>query len=253
MRSKHLPDDGRLQAYLDGELPRGERPALEAHVRSCADCARSLEELRAAAVTLRAVVERHTPAAARNPEAPHPAFLRRMTRNPTRTLTRAAGIVLLLAGSAAVLEATTGWLGAAVRAVRASVEATVVPAAPAPEVVPANPSDALFTVQPRGGTLEVLLENLDPGTRVVVRLGETPVGEVRIGTASDGVTYRAGPGTASVSAPGVAELEVVLPASLQSGRVVANGATAIVKAPDRLFSVRAAEEIVGGFRFRVPD
>ncbi len=251
MRSKHLPDDGQLQAYLDGELPQGERPALEAHVRSCAECARGLEELRAAALTLRAVVERHTPVPARAPDVPHPAFLRRRTGAGARTLTRAAGIVLLLAGSAAVLEATTGWLGAAVRAVRGAVEAPVTPTPP--EAVPTDPSDALFTVQPRGGTLEMLLESLEPGTRVIVRLGDTPVGEVRVGAASDGVSYRAGPGTATVFAPGVAVIEVVLPASLQSGRVVANGATTIVKAPERLFSVRDAEEIVGGFRFRVPD
>jgi hypothetical protein len=248
MESTHLPDDGRLQALLDDELPERERSALEAHVRSCADCARNLEELRAAAGAVRMLIERQAPTPVRHPAVPHPAFLRRPAMPVARWFARAAGIAVLLAGSAAVLEATTGWIGAAVRAVRGDVPA---PGAPASPDVPVAPGEALFTLQPRGGTLEMILADLDPGTVVVVRESETDVGEVRVAGPAEGVSYSAGPGTATVTAPGIGEVEVVLPASLQSGRVVVNGATAIVKAPERLFSVREAEAIVGGFRFRV--
>lgn len=249
MESTHLPDDGQIQAYLDGELPESERSSVDAHVRSCPECARALDELRSAATALHALVTRATPRHVDDPAVPHPAFLRRRSRPAARSLARAAGLVLLLAGSAAVLEATTGWLGAAVRAVRGASEAPAVPAPP--DAGTAGPAaDALFTVQPRGGTLEVILDEMVPGARVTVRVGDGEVGEVRIGGSAEGVTYRAGPGSATAVAPGVAEVEVVLPASLRSGRVVVNGETAIVKAADRLFSLREADEIEGGFRFR---
>ncbi|HSM36165.1 MAG TPA: zf-HC2 domain-containing protein [Longimicrobiales bacterium] len=249
MESTHLPDDGRLQAFLDDELSADERHAMEAHVAACEPCARALEELRLAASAVHDLVERQTPDEARHSVAPHPAFLRRSRTPAARSLARAAGIALLLAGSAAVLEATTGWIGAAVRAVRSNSE---VPVAPTLEV-PAAAGDALFTVAPRGGTLEVRLAELDAGTVVVVREGDTVVGEIRVGEGSADVAYSAGPGSGTVTAPGVSEIEVVLPSILRSGRVVVNGATAIVKAPERLFSVRQAEGIVGGFRFSVED
>jgi len=250
MKSTHLPDDGVLQAYLDGELPESERSLVEAHVRACVDCARGLDELRAASAALQALVGRDTPARAADPVVPHPAFLKSRPRRPAaRSIARAAGLVALLAGSAAVLEATTGWIGAAVRAVRGDVEAPA-PAGSVESVGPAE--DALFTVQPRGGTLEVILDELTPRTRVTVRVGDTDVGEVRIRDGAEGVAYRAGPGSATAVAPGVSEIEVLLPATLLSGRVVVNGETAIVKAADRLFSVLDAEEIERGFRFRIP-
>ena len=248
MESTHLPDDGRLQAFLDDELAADERSVMEAHAAACESCARALEELRLAANAVHELVERQTPDEARDPVVPHPAFVRRSRTPAARSLARAAGIALLLAGSAAVLEATTGWIGAAVRAVRSDSAA---PVAPALEEVPAATGEALFTVAPRGGTLEVRLAELDPGAVVVVREGDTAVGEIRVGEGSADVAYSAGPGSGTVTAPGVSEIEVVLPAMLRSGRVVVNGATAIVKAPERLFSVRDAEGIVGGFRFRV--
>ena len=36
----------RLSEYLDGELPESERATLEAHLRACADCRATLEQLR---------------------------------------------------------------------------------------------------------------------------------------------------------------------------------------------------------------
>lgn len=42
--SDHWTD--RLSDYIDGELPQGERAALEAHVATCAACAATLEQLR---------------------------------------------------------------------------------------------------------------------------------------------------------------------------------------------------------------
>ena len=44
MSETHWTD--RLSDYLDGELPPAERNSLEAHLETCAECARVLEELR---------------------------------------------------------------------------------------------------------------------------------------------------------------------------------------------------------------
>lgn len=53
MEHKDFRDN--LSAYLDGELPAGEKAALEGHLASCADCARELEELR----SVSALVKKH--------------------------------------------------------------------------------------------------------------------------------------------------------------------------------------------------
>ena len=48
----------RLSEYLDGELSLPEREALEAHLLSCADCGRTLEELRAVVARAGQVIDR---------------------------------------------------------------------------------------------------------------------------------------------------------------------------------------------------
>jgi len=47
--------EGRLSAYLDGELPEPERAAVEEHLGSCVDCARRLEQLAALDAAARAL------------------------------------------------------------------------------------------------------------------------------------------------------------------------------------------------------
>ena len=48
----------RLSEYIDGELSLSEREALEAHLLSCADCGRTLEELRAVVARAGQVIDR---------------------------------------------------------------------------------------------------------------------------------------------------------------------------------------------------
>ena len=90
-------DEGMLHAYLDGELPAGERSALEAHVAQCEACrARVNEE--------RALVERASTllSAVRPLERPAPPFeeiRRQPKRSPRRVRTSfawAASIALAL-------------------------------------------------------------------------------------------------------------------------------------------------------------
>jgi anti-sigma factor RsiW len=51
----------RLSEYLDGELPEGERAALESHLRGCGDCSSVLAELREVLAEAR-TLEDHEPA-----------------------------------------------------------------------------------------------------------------------------------------------------------------------------------------------
>ena len=51
----------RLSAYIDGELGPGQAEALEAHLGSCPDCRRHLEELRATVAALRDLPQQEVP------------------------------------------------------------------------------------------------------------------------------------------------------------------------------------------------
>src|SRR5919198_83090 len=50
--------DQRLSAYLDHELAAAEREAVESHLATCADCSRTLEELRGVAAMAQALEDR---------------------------------------------------------------------------------------------------------------------------------------------------------------------------------------------------
>ncbi len=55
-------DDGTLHAYLDGELPSGERERIAAHLAECATCRARLEEERALVARARDLLELAAPA-----------------------------------------------------------------------------------------------------------------------------------------------------------------------------------------------
>lgn len=69
-----------LSAYLDGELPRGERLALEAHLAGCADCRAELAGLKKVSGLLKAHAMEPVPPALKGailkerPRAPNPWF-----------------------------------------------------------------------------------------------------------------------------------------------------------------------------------
>ena len=52
-----------LSAYLDGELPAGEKLSLESHLASCADCSRELAELKRVSAVFKKHVMQPVPAA----------------------------------------------------------------------------------------------------------------------------------------------------------------------------------------------
>ena len=83
------PDDGTIQALLDGELSPGERGRVESHLAACASCAARLAEARAFMEEADQLVEVLTV-----PDRPTRAVPRARPRVLLRTLAWAASIVM---------------------------------------------------------------------------------------------------------------------------------------------------------------
>src|SRR5690349_11742743 len=63
----HCYAEGALRAYLDGALPAEERAQIAAHLDNCLECRRDLDEQRARAAHIGALLP--TPAASPEPQA----------------------------------------------------------------------------------------------------------------------------------------------------------------------------------------
>jgi anti-sigma factor RsiW len=90
-------DEGTLHAYLDGELPSGERTELEAHLAGCATCRANLAEERALRERATAVLGSARPA--EHPAPPLEQLRREPKRSPwrvRRSFAWAASIALAL-------------------------------------------------------------------------------------------------------------------------------------------------------------
>lgn len=106
------PEEGKLHAYIDGELPPAEAAALELHVGECGRCAAALAEARgyvAAAsrviTALDAAPASAIPSAAPAVAAPSASARRgRRSRILRPQYARAAALLLLVGGTAVVLD-----------------------------------------------------------------------------------------------------------------------------------------------------
>ena len=119
-------DEGTLHAYLDGELPSGDRATLEAHVAQCVTCRAALADERALRDRASAVLGRARPL-----ERPTPPF-EQIRRTPARRpwhvrmpLAWAASIVLAL-GVGYLLRSPTREVAALHQQEPPAVEPTVV-------------------------------------------------------------------------------------------------------------------------------
>lgn len=107
------PDEGTLHAYIDGELPRAEAEALDAHVAGCATCSAALAEARGLVAATSQVITALDAAPARA-RPTMPAVGRTGASSaparPGRPLifrmpyARAAALLLLVGGSAFVAD-----------------------------------------------------------------------------------------------------------------------------------------------------
>lgn len=137
------PDEGTLHAYIDGELPGAEAKALEAHVAGCASCSAALAEARGLVAATSQVISAldAAPAAARSPAAvagrASTARAARVSRPPIFRMpyARAAALLLLVGGSAFVVD-RSGMFDGSARSRAVSMEADAVQSS-APAIEPA--------------------------------------------------------------------------------------------------------------------
>ena len=182
----HL-EDGTLQAFLDDELPPGERAEVAEHLLGCPPCRAAHEELGRANRTFSEAVsllDVEPPAAAR--EAPRPA--KRATARAGAgmgSVVKAAGLVLAVAAAASAAvpgSPVRAWIEQAVeREPEPEPPVVAVPeASPAPTEEPADAAPTGVSILPRSGPAVIALDGL---RNVVIRLDpETAL------TASVGVT-----------------------------------------------------------------
>lgn len=113
------PEEGTLHAYLDGELPAAEASSLELHVGECARCAAALAEARGLVAAASRVITTLDAAPASPavvtpaPAGASPAPERRAAHAPFFRVpyARAAALLLLVGGSAVVLDRSGTFAG----------------------------------------------------------------------------------------------------------------------------------------------
>lgn len=219
-------DEGRLMAYLDGELAAGDARAVEEHVERCTPCRDALAAVRegravvrealaladspAPAGRVRAAVLARAGAVGSPPYAPpwpgRPGEPR-SSGDPRRwagaraawaqrgRLAQAAVLVLLLAGGAAALVPGSP--------LRRWVTELAVSEAPAPAESVATTAEepdpeVMVRVGSAGGRIRILLQELPTGTEVLVRLVE---GDRAAVFAPQGARFSSGDGLLEAEVP----------------------------------------------------
>jgi len=228
--------EGRLQAYLDGELSTAERAVVSGHLSACAACAEELDVLKEASrqlsLSLR-LLDSVAPAPTPVPAALAQAGAERVVV-VRRALLRAAGIVLFLAaGGAAALPGSpvrewvrTAWDRGVALLGGAAQEPVAPEAAAEPIGIDAAPVD---------GRIRVALTDLPAGTEVRVRLVDSPVAWVEApGAGGKPVRFLRGPGRVEVSGGGTGLLRVDLPRGVAEARVEVDGRLHVFKVGDAL-------------------
>ena len=239
--NRHL-GEGTLQALLDGALPPGERPAAEAHLAACGECA-------AAARELRALNERASALLAMG-DVPAPVAQAQMSL-------RAAVLVLALAGVAAAAvpgSPVREWLEDAVLPAKKETLAPSVGRAPAPppRQAPAPGAPTGVSIRPDAGAVRVVLSGASPRLQVTARLVDGDRAEVLArGRAVPGARFRTGPGRIEVVGAGPGEIEVAIPRAARAASVEVNGRVLVAKDGDSLRVLVPAGEPGGGPAVRV--
>jgi hypothetical protein len=100
----------RLSEYLDGELPESERATLEAHLRACADCRATLEQLRRVVARAQALDDRPPTADLWPAIARHVGVVSLDARRARRRLSFTVPQLAAAAVALALLSGGSAWL-----------------------------------------------------------------------------------------------------------------------------------------------
>jgi len=240
--NRHL-GEGTLQALLDGALPPDERPAAEAHLAACGECAAAARELRGLnerASALLATGDVPAPVA----QAQMSLRTRRATRDrwtgARQALLRAAILVLGLAGVAAAAvpgSPVREWIQQNVLPQRKPVrQPTVRQATQPPARQEASPASASgVSIRPDAGGVRVVLTGASPRLRVTARLVDADrAGVLARGRAAQGARFRTAPGRIEVVNAGAGEIEIDIPRAAAEATVEVNGRVYVAKDGDSL-------------------
>lgn len=240
--NRHL-GEGTLQALLDGELPPAERPAAEAHLAACGECAAAARELRALNERAAGLLARaDVPAPVAQAQMSLRARRLRAGRwgEARRTLLRAAVLVLAVAGVAAAAvpgSPVNSWIREVVLPekkpqLRPTLGQQPAPSQPRP-AAPAAPSGV--SIRPDEGVVRVVLTGASPRLRVTARLVDAPrAGVLARGRAAAGARFRTAPGRIEVVDAGAGEIEVEIPRAARAATVQVNGHVYVAKDGDSL-------------------
>lgn len=256
------PDEGQIQAWLDGELEPEAGSGVGEHMESCTDCAAAADLLRRQSDgfsrAMLAIDEEAVTVADPGP-LPVAAALSAVRRHPVRatgwSLARAAGLVLVAAGAAAALvpgSPVREWLeGLAMT--DAGIEAPI-PAPPeAPSEVPATAVPAAgISVAPVGGEVAVRLRGFGESSTVYVRLTDAPRASVRVEQVEEAPRFVTGPGVLEVIGQAEGEIWVELPRSIRDAVVEVDGEEAVRLEDGRLVLLWPSMGTArGDVRFRI--
>lgn len=254
--------EGRLRAWLDGEIPEAEVQEIERWLRDDPVARQALDGLRARdrrvsellrrldvappTARVRAAVEAERSRVARRTPAPPSA-----RRIPGRRLAQAAILVLLLAGAASaaipgspVRDLLTGLFGPDAGPGEAALPTSV--EAPEDRADPAG-EEASVRVAPRDGRVRVELTGLPRGAEVRVVLVSGPRAAV-YGPA--GTEWETGTGWVRAELPG-GPVRVELPRDVGAADLLVDGRVYMFKRGDRMdLRVPAADSSATEIRFR---
>ena len=233
------PNDGHLQAWLDGELEPEEGTGVREHLESCAECAGRVEMLRGEAEGFsRAMLALDDRAGSLADPGPIPVAAalstarRRKLRYTGWSLARAAGLILVASGAAAALvpgSPVREWLEGLADGDPAEVISATDSApdeAEGPGEAPAAGPTAI-SVEPLAGELVVRLQGFDRDSNVHVRLTDALLASVRVEGSPDAPRFVTGPGTLEVIGDTEGEIWVELPRSVRDAVVEVDGEAAV--------------------------
>ena len=241
------PDEGALQAFLDDELPPGERSELAEHLLTCRTCQATHDELaRANALFARSV----SALDAEPPRGGEIRVVRSGAKAGTSWFLKAAALILFLAAASAAVPGSPvrAWLG---RAVDPPPDPAVVDApAPAPaDPAPASPA-ALpvgLSLGPADGRVVVALDR--PGSALRLEAVEGTRAGVSVVGGREPV-FRTRSGRIEVRELDGASVRVRLPLGVPVGRLEVGGRLYAEQAEGRLRVLVPADTVDGALVWR---